>query len=418
MKYKIIVDKQPRSNPSTEKKEYEIDIEELRVKGNVYDSLIITRDEDYVMRRLSLSEYQVLTVLDEPVKEPIPELNIELFEGDNYVYLVDMVGNRFYAEYLIKNDFTDTYVTVNQMNSAITQTAQNIELSVNEKLEGYSTTEQINSMLQLSAGNILASVSGTYATQTALGNTEKNLNASIELKLNKKDVVSEINASADVIRLKAAGRLIIEAGNFQLNEEGTATMKNVIINGGNIELFDEGQNSNPSLIINNRNDINSKSELNSFRLKFTFNSRNGYIYSLNLSPLETVHKESETLYTNLSYAHLALVNGSAETLITANEITTPKLTQTSLKSKKKNIQKFNVDVIEMVRNADICLYNLKGEENGSKKHLGLVIGKGYNCPDIVISENGEGIEQYSYTSLLYKAFQQLLTRVEKLEGVK
>ena len=329
-----------------------------------------------------------------------------------------MVGNRFYAEYLIKNDFTDTYVTVNQMNSAITQTAQNIELSVNEKLEGYSTTEQINSMLQLSAGNILASVSGTYATQTALGNTEKNLNASIELKLNKKDVVSEINASADVIRLKAAGRLIIEAGNFQLNEEGTATMKNVIINGGNIELFDEGQNSNPSLIINNRNDINSKSELNSFRLKFTFNSRNGYIYSLNLSPLETVHKESETLYTNLSYAHLALVNGSAETLITANEITTPKLTQTSLKSKKKNIQKFNTDVIEMVRNADICLYNLKGEEKGAKKHLGLVIGKGYNCPDIVISENGEGIEQYSYTSLLYKAFQQLLTRVEKLEGVK
>ena len=126
MKYKIIVDKQPRNNPSDEKKEYEIDIEELRVKGDVYDSLIITREEDYVMRRLSLSENMVLTVLDEPIKEPIPELNIELFEGDNYVYLIDMVGNRFYAEYLIKNDFTDLYVTESRMQSVITQTSSSI----------------------------------------------------------------------------------------------------------------------------------------------------------------------------------------------------------------------------------------------------------------------------------------------------
>ncbi|WP_304970070.1 hypothetical protein [Romboutsia ilealis] len=33
MKYKIIVDKQPMTNPTNEKKIYEIDIEELRCKG-------------------------------------------------------------------------------------------------------------------------------------------------------------------------------------------------------------------------------------------------------------------------------------------------------------------------------------------------------------------------------------------------
>lgn len=53
------------------------------------------------------------------------------------------------------------------------------------------------------------------------------------------------------------------------------------------------------------------------------------------------------------------------------------------------------------------------KRNGAKKHIGLVIGEGYNCPKEVISENGKGIEQYSYTSLLYKAFQQYIEKSEK-----
>ena len=133
MQYKIIVDKQPSSNPSSEKKEYIVDIEELRVKGDVYDSLNIEMDRTYVTRRLSLSEYGVLSVLDEPIIQELTEVKIELFEGDNYIYLMDMQGNKFYAEYLIKNDFNDIYATKNEMNSAITQTAQSIELSVNQK---------------------------------------------------------------------------------------------------------------------------------------------------------------------------------------------------------------------------------------------------------------------------------------------
>lgn len=167
MQYKIIVDKQSRANPSSEKKEYIIDIEELRVKGDVYDSLIITKDEDYVMRRLSLSKYHVLNVLDTPVKEPL-NLNIELFEGDNYIYLMDMIGNKFYAEYLVKNDFTDIYVTRNEMNSSISQTAKEIDLNVNQKLSGYSTTKEMNSSISLKADEIKEEVSKTYATKNAL----------------------------------------------------------------------------------------------------------------------------------------------------------------------------------------------------------------------------------------------------------
>lgn len=267
MQYKIIVDKQSSANPSSEKKEYVIDIEELRVKGNVYDSLIITKDETYVMRRLEFTEYHVLKVLEEPIKQPLTEINIELFEGDNYIYLLDMQGNKFTAEYIVKNDFTDLYVTSNEMNSAITQTAQQIELSVNQKLTGYATTQEMNSAITQSAqqiqstvnqtinetledystttemnsaitqkaNQITSTVSATYATKTALNDTKttlqssisqtstsilstvsasyatksslnsvnNTLTASLELKVNTEDLISEINASADRISLKA-----------------------------------------------------------------------------------------------------------------------------------------------------------------------------------------------------------------------
>ena len=161
MQYKIIVDKQSSSNPSSEKKEYIVDIEELRVKGDVYDSLVITKDETYVMRRLSLSKYHVLNELEEPIKETLTDLNIELFEGDNYIYLVDMAGNNLCAEYIVKNDFTDLYVTRNEMNSSITQSAQQIELSINQKLTGYATTQEMNSAITQSAQQIQTTVNQT-----------------------------------------------------------------------------------------------------------------------------------------------------------------------------------------------------------------------------------------------------------------
>lgn len=158
MQYKIVVDKQPRANPSADKEEYVIDIEELRRKGTVYDSLNITLDRTYVIRRLSLSEYGILSELDEPITEELEEVNVELFEGDNYIYLFDMSGNHFYAEYIVKNDFTDTYVTVNRMTSAINETASSIELSVNQKLEGYSTTEEMNTAIELNSSTIMLEV--------------------------------------------------------------------------------------------------------------------------------------------------------------------------------------------------------------------------------------------------------------------
>lgn len=407
MKYTIIVDKQSRINPSNEKKQYEIDIEELRTDGTTYDSLVITREETYVMRRLKLSEYHVLTVLEEPVKEVLTELNIELFEGDNYIYLIDMTGNKFYAEYLIKNDFTDMYATKNEMNAAINNTAQSIELSVNQKLEGYSTTEQMNAIIQLLSQNILLEVSKKV-------NNEDYTKANIILKIN--DNTSQAKINADVIELSANDILNLLAGNA-IN----MTSKNItfdsehlkISKDGKIEIIDDSTLKHLVYFIVKDKDGRAKIEINSNQLLMGDVGMDSSMIFLGDTLEEYIH---------LYRSYINVGNQQNNTFIQADGIETPKLTQTSLKSKKKNIKKLNVNALDLIKSSDICLYNLKGEKAKSKKHIGLVIGEGYNCPDEVISEDRQGVEQYSMTSLAWKAIQELIQennnlkqRIEKLE---
>lgn len=210
MIYKIIVDKQAKENPSLEKKEYTVDIEELRCKGDVYDSLNIEKDRTYVVRRLELSEFHVLKELSNPRIEELKDLNVELFEGDNYIYLIDMIGNKFYAEYLIKNDFNDIYATKNEMNSAINQSAQSIELSVNQKLICYSTTEEMNSAINVRANEITSSVSKTYTTKqelaitkTEIKQTTDNIASTVSKKVGNDEIISKINQSSEKITIDA-----------------------------------------------------------------------------------------------------------------------------------------------------------------------------------------------------------------------
>lgn len=119
-------------------------------------------------------------------------------------------------------------------------------------------------------------------------------------------------------------------------------------------------------------------------------------------------------------------DGGGYTDITNNGITTPKVTQTSKESVKKNIEKYDEKALKIVENSDIYKYNYKYEDDTDKKHIGFVIGdKGgnYKTPYEVISQDEEGIDSYTMTSILWKAVQeleeenkQLTERLEVLEG--
>lgn len=436
MQYKIIVDKQPSSNPSDERKEYTIDIEELRVKGSVYDSINITPDRTYVMRRLALSEYGVLSELVPPVEEDLGDLNIQLFEGDNYIYFYEMQGNRFCAEYVVKNDFTDQFVTKNEMNSSINQTAQNIELSVNQKLEGYSTTQEMNSAISQSAQSITSSVNQTltnYATtndlegevtelNSTIEQTAKGINSTVSQKVGKTEIISSINQSAESVKINAnkinitandvlnllannsinltSKNITISSNNFKVDASGNmicnnATMSNATINGGTITINGGTQSSPNFEIVGNTENV---------RLY-----PNGiWIYSGSDGGDTGIIIERQ----NGSTPRISVGQANNPTVIYQNYIKCQSYQNYSLESIKKNISKYDDNALKTILNSDIYKYNLKTEKDADKKHIGFVIGNNYKTPKEVINNEGNAIDLYSCIGILWKAMQELSNKVE------
>ncbi len=406
MQYKIIVDKQPSSNPSSEKKEYVIDIEELRVKGDVYDSLNIELNRTYVTRRLSLSEYGVLSVLDEPVIEELTEVNIELFEGDNYIYLIDMQGNKFYAEYLIKNDFNDIYATKNEMNSAITQTAESIELSVNQKLTSYATTDDLEEQVTELNSTI---------TQTA-----QEINLEVSKKVGDDEIISCINQSAEEIQINA-DKISLDGKQINLTGDNisiSSTALNIDKNGNMVLNGTDGEND--SNIELNSNFSDRTLNINPSRIVFQNNEdgREMYLYNLPNGTwfvMRAGAHEISILNNGDEFTQMDFKDGTNTTTIRPSEIITPKLTQTSLESIKKNINKFTKDATNIINNSDIYEYNLKSDKDTDKKMIGFVIGKNYKTPDEVISKEGQAVELYSAIGILWKGFQEQQKKIETLE---
>lgn len=472
MKYKIIVDKQSRENPSTEKREYEIDIEELRSKGNVADSLIITKDEDYVMRRLSINEYNVLKVLDEPIKEPLEEINIKLFEGDNYIYLFESMGNKFYAEYLVKNDFTDMYVTVNQMNSAINQTAEKIEINVSQKLDKDElgtqlilnkdalkmAWNQISQYLQLEGVEGKASLviydknNKKLTTYNDTGQHFYDGNSNVFGEMGIKTIDEEKYISFSVLGEydKAisdgmawgvttesdnkfwpllfiknfyiphknsdffSGELVLGACDLVLDGMGTG-----IISGG-IKIYgDPGGlyfydiiNNNPILYVSPKSVVQD-AEFSIFdRVHFYKNGGGSNSFRIGNDSCVLMTDEGY-----LSCESLYVENGiscssvSCHGHIYCNNGVEP----FSLEEKKKNIKKYNNSALREIKNTDIYYYNYKEDSEETKRRVGAIIGNDYNCSKEIIGTEGKGIDMYSMISIAYKAIQEQQEQIETLQ---
>lgn len=109
-----------------------------------------------------------------------------------------------------KTTVSSTYVTKTALNS------------VDDKFANYSTTTQVNSAITQSANSVLTTVSSNYATK-----------ASLELKVDKDKLISEINASADVITLKS-NRFVLDSTNAKIAADGTVNFTGGTIGGWNI----------------------------------------------------------------------------------------------------------------------------------------------------------------------------------------
>lgn len=108
--------------------------------------------------------------------------------------------------------------------------------------------------------------------------------------------------------------------------------------------------------------------------------------------------------------------GNGYTEVRASGIKTPVLTQTSLEKYKKNFEKLdNETALNIILNTDIYEYNLKSENDDTKKHLGFVIGDKYNYSKAITSTENDGVDNYSMTSASYGAIQRLYSIIQDLQ---
>lgn len=389
MKYKIVVDKQSRSNPSSEKIEYEIDIEELRAKGDVCDSLVITNQETYVMRRLSLSKYNVLSVLKEPIKEKLEEVNIVLFEGDNYIYIMNETGNYICAQYLTNNDLNNTFATRVEMNAAIKLSANEINQEVKKKVNEKDLT-------------------GAYLILRINGDTsEAKLNAD-KIELSANDILNIIANNTINLTTK---NIEIDSNNFKLDRNGNVEAKNATISGGYIDLCTTDDTKTSAFLqIRNTESINEKLEAGSsfFRLSAKDNSA---MIDMNINNYDDSGQIVPDFSISDSYNNATVI--AADGVSTKN-IWYENLIPLSQEKKKKNIKKADINASNIILNSEIYTFNYKKDGKNEKERYGFVIGKKYKTPEEVIYQN-KGVDLYSMVSIVWKGMQEQQEEIKELK---
>lgn len=150
-------------------KEYELGIADvLRKNGEIYDEYILKEGKAKVIRRINADG----SIKTTPTTENLENLLIELKNGINTISIKNY-NAEISAKFAIKSEYSEIFASKIEMNSSIEQKADEIDISVNKKLENYSTTEETNSAINLKSDEISKEVTkkvgkeefGTYVQQ-------------------------------------------------------------------------------------------------------------------------------------------------------------------------------------------------------------------------------------------------------------
>ena len=392
-------------------KTYSLGITEaLRQNNEVCDEFVLENGQAKVIRRVNKSGS---TKAKESV-EDLGKLEIPLKEGTNTITINNYTA-KIKAKYVIKSTYSNTFATKVEMNSEIKQTKESIDLSVNKKLEDYSTTTEMNSAISLKAGEITSSVSKTYETKESatkqysnIKQTTDNITSVVGKKVGNNEIISKINQSAESVTILASklGLTANDVLDLISNNVLNLTAKNLVIQSTYFNVTKDGK----VIITGNKNLIIG-------------NTKSNYVA---LDPGEISLWDTSGGNLSIMPNALVMMSNYNSSSMTPDEISAPTITQTSLEEKKKNFEKLTLEeAIEILNDTDIYKYNLKSQDNDKKKHIGFVIGNSFNYSNKITSENNDGVDNYSMTSVLYPIvkeqqaqIKELKKEIETLKGAK
>ena len=235
---------------------YELGVTDtLRKNGDVCDEYILAGGQAKVVRRINKNG----TIKSTETIENLGEYSIRLKNGTNKISIKNYTAT-IKAKYAIQNDYTEIFSTKVETKTAIEQTAEDIDISVNKKLESYSTTTEMNTAINLKADSITSSVSKSYATKnelttakTEIKQTTDSISSVVSNKVGNNEIISKINQSSETVGINAnkiklsannvldilSGNTInlktknikIESNNFSVDENGNIVAKSGTIGG-------------------------------------------------------------------------------------------------------------------------------------------------------------------------------------------
>ena len=111
------------------------------------------------------------------------------------------------------------------------------------KFNNYSTTTETNNTIDQKISDSESSIQASVGQQIkdAEGNIKKDVQGSIELKLDKKDLFTEFNVNTN--------QVVINSDNFTLTKEGHVEAYDMLLKGGKLDLLDDGSEQNASITI-------------------------------------------------------------------------------------------------------------------------------------------------------------------------
>ena len=210
--------------------------------------------------------------------------------------------------------------------------------------------------------------------------------------------------------LNLADNMEIKSNNFNVDSQGNmkcnnarmndADMHNVKIDGGKIVLTNVPSDTNQYFRIISNTGENFSASSSRIWLNRGTGETAIYMQGGDLSQSAIVVRDKD----------------NSETAIHGSGIYTPQLTQTSLKESKKNFEKLQNKALEIIKNIDIYKYNLKSENEETKKHIGFVIGDQYKYSKEITNSDNTGVDIYSFVSLCCKAIQEQQEQIEELQN--
>lgn len=130
----------PEGSETGTTKVYELGIlDVLRQSGSVRDVYVLEKNQAKIIRRINKDG----SIKDNEEIEELGEINIELEKGENVIQIQNYTAE-MYCKYAIQSEYTDIFATKVEMNSSITQTAEEINLEVRKKVDENEVISKIN----------------------------------------------------------------------------------------------------------------------------------------------------------------------------------------------------------------------------------------------------------------------------------